>query len=517
MSAFQNQQPLNPVSPMVSQHIAEGDKAAAREKDRQESARQANMQDATTRQMTREQIMARQQGFADKQASDERMQRNAQEFASIQSTQDREFQEKIAKQNLLLEQKKQEAIVNAARAEGAERERYEAEADKIQRELIDRGVAHSRAQLEQTKGEHNVADHAGRMANSIKDRAEDLQGIVDASTELANILPSEMNVALEAAFRGQMKNLTGQTKRVIREAIAARGGPPEGDDIGGMLVSLGVNASLFFDKGLNAILDDLDIPYQSLPEQVRAELAGAGSPGSANNRLAERTFAHRVADEFFDLTVQPTNEGTEQATTSDTRRAAFRGLMTQVITGEFDERVLRAELDEIGIDAATFGTFMHEQGKALSQAAYQARAGVEQGENFEAESVIPQTLIDGSKRLKVVGARFKGMTPDDMRYFAQRLVDPDQLFTFSAVDDLVEAGPEFFRVDDSDQYAFEFAGDVRDLIEGRRELEFGELERVEQEAELQRQIDEIRKRGERAASLAGQEAGLIDFEELLRQ
>jgi len=114
MSAFQNQQPLNPVSPMVSQHIAEGDKAAAREKDRQESARQANMQDATTRQMTREQIMARQQGFADKQASDERMQRNAQEFAAIQSTQDQEFQEKIAKRTLMLEQKKQEAMVNAA-------------------------------------------------------------------------------------------------------------------------------------------------------------------------------------------------------------------------------------------------------------------------------------------------------------------------------------------------------------------------------------------------------------------
>lgn len=510
MSAFQNQQPLNPVSPMVSQHIAEGDKAAAREKDRQESARQANMQDATTRQMTREQIMARQQGFADKQASDERMQRNAQEFAAIQSTQDREFQEKIAKQNLLLEQRKQEAIVNAAKAEGAERDRYEAEANEIQRELIDRGVAHSKSQLQQAKGERNILDQTSRMAGSIKDRAEELQEIVDAATELANTLPSEMDIAFEGNFRDTMENITEQTESVIRNAIAARGGPPPGDDFGSFLVSLNVTAAEFIDRGINAILDPLDIPYQSLPEQVREELAGLRGPESVGT-----TFAHRVADDFFDLTVQPANEGTEQATTSDTRRAAFRGLMSQVITGEFDERELGKELDGIGIDRTTFGTYMHEQGKALTQSAYQARAGIEPGENFEAESLIPQTLIDGARRLKVLGARFKGMTPDDMRYFAQRLVDPDQLFTANTVDDIVEAGPAFFREDDSDQYPPEFAGDLRRLIEGRRELEFGELERVEQDAELQRQIDEIKRRGERAALLEGQKAGLVDFEGLI--
>ena len=511
MSAFQNQQPINPVSPMISQHIAEGDKAAAREKDRNEGARQANMQDATTRQMTREQIMARQQGFADKQASDERMQRNDQEFSAIQSSQDREFQESLAKRNLILEQKKQDANLSAARATGAERERYEVDADKIQRELIDNGVADARARMKLKRGENDITDTAGQMAESIDDRAGNLAEIVEQSIQDATILPGELDIALQQAFRKQTKLLTEQTQEYIIDVMARNGGPPVGDDFGEVMASITFNGSLFLDRGLNAILDGLGIPYQSVPESVRADLAGVGGAGSPNVGLAEQILGDRIADGFMDLTSAPSNPGTEQNTTDGTRRANFRGLVTQVLTGDFDELKLRADLREVGIDPETFGTYMFHQGKTLSSSAYEARSGIEQGENFETESKIPQVLIDGARRLNVVGAKFRGMTPEDMRYMRDRLTDPDQLFTLATSRAVSGEDGAFFRRDNSDQYANEFASDLLDVIEGTREMEFGELDRVERDAELERQIEEIKRRGERNASQAGLEAGQIDF------
>jgi len=511
MSAFQNQQPLNPVSPMISQHIAEGDKAAAREKDRNESARQANMQDATTRQMTREQIMARQQGFADKQASDERMQRNAQEFSAIQSSQDREFQESLAKRNLILEQKKQEANLAAAKATGEERERYETEADRLQRELIDNGVADARARMGLKRGENDITDKAGQMAESIDNRADNLAEIVEQSIEDATILPGELDIALQQAFRNQMGDLSEQSQNHIINMIARNGGPPVGDDFSEVMASFTINGSLFLDRGLNAILDGLGIPYQSVPESVRADLAGVGGPGSLGVGFAEEILGNRIADGFMDLTSAPSNPGTEQNTTDGTRRANFRGLVTQVLTGDFDELDLRGELNRLSIDHETFGTYMFHQGKTLSSAAYEARSGIEQGENFETESKIPQVLIDGARRLNVVGAKFRGMTPEDMRYMRDRLTDPDQLFTLATSRAVGGEDGAFFRRDDSDQYANEFASDLAKIVEDTRQMEFGELDRLERDAELERQIEEIERRGERKANQAGLEAGQIDF------
>ena len=506
MSAFQNQQPLNPVSPMVSQHIAEGDKAAAREKDRQESARQANMQDATTRQMTREQIMARQQGFADKQASDERMQRNAQEFAAIQSTQDREFQEKIAKRTLMLEQKKQEAMVNAARASAGERERYEDLIEQIEDEESEIAISHIKAQTGLVTDETDAVDRAGFIADRMIERANDQDEITDRAKEDAANLPFVVRDALARRFNLLYENTEGATRSAIMSSLNLA----EGDDAAAALASVGVSLALFADRGFNAVLDALEIPYRGVEEGVQADVAAETSVG-------KEAMSQFIAGSFIGITEGKTIPGQERDILAKEKRVRLEGLVTDILYGRGEDTDLIAELKTMEIDPETFGSYMFEQAKVIRSSAYNARGSMDPSdENFQTQSAVPQSLIDASSNLEAMGRRLRGLTSARLRNIAERISDRDTLLTMSTVRALGDLEPGLLARYSGDQAAPYEVGELEKLITRGRDLELRDLERVEETAEAEKKMRRLQTDAERAASLAGLEAGLIDYEELFR-
>lgn len=506
MSAFQNQQPLNPVSPMVSQHIAEGDKAAAREKDRQESARQANMQDATTRQMTREQIMARQQGFADKQASDERMQRNAQEFAAIQSTQDREFQEKIAKRTLMLEQKKQEAMVNAARASAGERERFEDLIEQIEDEEAEIAISHIKAKTGLVTDETDAVDRAGFIADRMIERSNDLDEITDRAKSDAANLPFVVRNALAERFNLLYKTTEGATKSAIMNSLNLA----EGDDAAAALASVGVNLALFADRGFNAVLDALDIPYQGVGEGIREDVAAQTSVG-------KEAMSQFIADSFIGITAGKTLPGQEQDILAKEKKVRLEGLVTDILYGRGEDTNLIAELKELEIDPETFGSYVYEQANVIRGSAFAARGSLDPSdENFQAQSAVPQSLIDASSNLEAMGRRLRGMTSARLRSIADRISDRDTLLTMPTVRALEALDPGLLARYDDDQAAPYEVDVLEELITRGRDLDLRDLERVEETAEAEKRMRRLQTDAERAASLAGLEAGLIDYEELFR-
>ena len=506
MSAFQNQQPLNPVSPMVSQHIAEGDKAAAREKDRNESARQANMQDATTRQMTREQIMARQKGFADKQASDERMQRNEQEFSAIQSSQDREYREKVAMRTLKLEQAKHEAIMNASKARGDSLEASELEIQKIEDELVEIGAASARADLGLQNSRSDFFDRAGRIAGQIEDRAENLQGFIDEATATAANLPFQINSALAERLKGEKTIFQPALEASIKEMV---GFPSIGLEPLDGTVKFLAGITMLADDSINAIADGLGIDYTSANETLRSSRVSTPQTGI-------RTVARIVADNFSDLTDSNPNSSDEENKTSLARNAGLHSLVVQILsdTGVTD-RQIRSQLGELGVDPETFGTFMFHAGETIRSASAQTLGEIDPNdENFDVSSYVPASLNASAIRMVAFGRKTRGMTPESLNRFATRLTSPDDLFTASTAEDSRDFTPYQLREDDQDQGAGNFASDLLSLIERTRESEgVDALAEVEETAALEQRIERMRRDAERDADRAALDAGGNPYDE----
>tara|TARA_R100000951_G_scaffold16416_2_gene12929 strand:- start:20942 stop:22471 length:1530 start_codon:yes stop_codon:yes gene_type:complete len=506
MSAFQNQQPLNPVSPMVSQHIAEGDKAAAREKDRNESARQANMQDATTRQMTREQIMARQKGFADKQASDERMQRNEQEFSAIQSSQDREYREKVAMRTLKLEQAKHEAIMNASKARGDSLEASELEIQKIEDELVEIGAASARADLGLQNSRSDFFDRAGRIAGQIEDRAENLQGFIDEATATAANLPFQINSALAERLKGEKTIFQPALEASIKEMV---GFPSIGLEPLDGTVKFLAGITMLADDSINAIADGLGIDYTSANETLRSSSVSTPQTGI-------RTVARIVADNFSDLTDSNPNSSDEENKTSLARNAGLHSLVVQILsdTGVTD-RQIRSQLGELGVDPETFGTFMFHAGETIRSASAQTLGEIDPNdENFDVSSYVPASLNASAIRMVAFGRKTRGMTPESLNRFATRLTSPDDLFTASTAEDSRDFTPYQLREDDQDQGAGNFASDLLSLIERTRESEgVDALAEVEETAALEQRIERMRRDAERDADRAALDAGGNPYDE----
>ena len=509
MSAFQNQQPLNPVSPMISQHIAEGDKAAAREKDRNENARQANMQDATTRQMTREQITARQQGFADKQASDERMQRNAQEFSSMQNSQDRDYKEKVAMRTLKLEEAKHEAIMNASKARGDSLQASELEIQKIEDELVEIGAASARADLGLQNSRGDFFDRAGRIAGLMEDRAEDKQSFIDEATATAANLPFQINSALAEKLKSERDIFTPALEASIKEMV---GLPSIGLEPMDVTTKFLAGLTMLADDTFNAIADGIGFDYTSANETLSSTSASTPQTGI-------RTVARIVADSFSDLADSNPNSSDEETKTSLARNASLHSLVVQILsdTGVTD-RQIRAQLGELGVDSETFGTFMFHTGETIRAASARTLSEIDPNdENFDASSYVPASLNASAIRMVAFGRKTKGMTPESLNRFATRLTSPDDLFTASTAEDSRDFTAYQLREDDQDQGAGNFASDLLSLIERTRESEgAGALAEAEETAALRQRIERMRRDAERNADRAALDAGGNPYEEFFQ-
>lgn len=344
------------------------------------------------------------------------MQESDQQFTAGQNELNRQAQEKVAKRNLMLQQKKFELDTELESSDLEARRNAQVKMDRVIEEETDLAAAQLEASIGsgtnikrggEVRGriQSELDRQAGQLENLTQDAVTSVQQVlIDIQNDISNEIASARPGSDDLPFGVGVNPLGGTV------AVMANIGPKIMD----MLLSGAQNAGEAILDGLATSDNQIDLPTQQLINQKVAELQNGG---------ADRIVAGRLAGAMMNFSNQAT--GAEEESTRLLTKQSLENLIISVFDGDTDTKAVKSMLSEYGIDQSVFGSMLYAYGENAGLASVQNLSEYDpQDQDDRRLMVADETISKHRQRAIRFGRNLRGPTSDQLRAISQRLDQP---------------------------------------------------------------------------------------------
>ena len=370
------------------------------------------------------------------------MQGNAQQFQAGQNELDRQAQEKLAKRNLMLQQKKFELDTELESNNLEARRNAKLEYDRLTKEENELAASHLEASIGSEKNIKRGSELRGRMQSALNTQAGQIdnlnedavtsiqQVLVDVQSDIAKEIASSRLGSSDLNSSDGVNPLTFVDDGIFAAATEELGNL--GSQFTSMILNGVENASEAVVDGLATSDDQIDLPTQQAIRKKVEELQNGG---------ADRIVARRLAGSMMNFSNQAT--GAEEESTRLVVQQSLENLIVSVFDGDTDTTATKSTLAELGIDQSVFGSMLYAYGENAGLAAVQNLSEYDRQDQDDQRLMVGDEAISKHRQRAIrFGRNLRGPTSDQLRAISQRL---DQSLSESTAYMLNE--PEYRGID----------------------------------------------------------------------